>query len=302
MTVQHALAQLRSPRPSERLRGARLLADVGDASLLAEVRALARAESDSWVSRALEDLTRRWQDETGTIDRGETWISIPETGDIEDARAEAISAVTRVLVHEARGLLTRVDDAARADIGAPFESSETARGIDRMRAFLRVVHQLHDAAASPHNREFDLSDFLASCARDAGFADDQVLAARSEPVIVVGDPDLLELAYVNVLRNAVEASQESGRKVICNCGLNDKEAWIAVLDEGVGLPVGFSQAAEPGQTTKSKDQHFGWGLTIAQRAIHSLGGSLSLRPRHGGGTACEIRWTLTSDLTNGEFS
>ncbi|TBT82771.1 HAMP domain-containing histidine kinase [Propioniciclava sinopodophylli] len=300
MTVEQALVQLRSTRAGERLKGVRLLAEVGDATLLPEIRALARNESDSWVLRALEDMSRRWRDETGSLERGETWISIAENEDLEDARAEAISVVTRVLVHESRGLLMRIDDSAREELADHFESSETARAIDRMRAFLRVVHQLHDAAASPRNREFDLGDFLASGARDAGYGENEVLTARNEPVIVFGDPDLLELAYVNVIRNAVEASEGSGRKVVCTCGHTDSDVWITVLDEGIGLPTGFSGAAEPGQTTKSKTNHFGWGLTIAQRAIHSLGGSLTLRPRDGGGTACEIRWTMTSDPTSGE--
>ena len=120
MTVEQALVQLRSTRAGERLKGVRLLAEVGDATLLPEIRALARNESDSWVLRALEDMSRRWRDETGSLERGETWISIAENEDLEDARAEAIGVVTRVLVHESRGLLMRIDDSAREELADHF--------------------------------------------------------------------------------------------------------------------------------------------------------------------------------------
>lgn len=292
MSDEDAFALLASARPSERLRGARLLAAQDDTSKILQVLALRQRETDSWVRSALDRVLRRWQEAGATVTQGDPWISLPQDADLEDIRAEAIASVTQTLVHEIRGLLRAVSEAASADLGERFAESSTNSRIARLREFLETVRQLHDAASAPRYREFDLSDFTLQAVHACGFTEEQVIGTRTDPVVAHGDPDLLELALVNALRNAVEASVETGTRVIVTCAVTDTEGWITVLDDGIGLPDGFEHAIKAGETTKSKSEHFGWGLAIAQRAVHSLGGQLRLTPRELGGAACEIRWPL----------
>lgn len=289
---EDGLALLRSERPAERLRGARVLAASGQPSMLTAVRELRSRETDSWVRSALDRLIGKWQRQGAAIEEGQIWISVPADSALEDVRAEAIQSVTRVLVHEIRSLLRSITEAAMVDVGPGYGESETGRTIKRLREFLATVHQLHDAAASPRAREFDLADAIGAVIADCGYGSDQVLATRADPLITAGDADLLRLALANIVRNAVEASEETLAKVVVTCGATDTEAWVVVLDDGVGLPSGFEGAFKPGETSKSKAEHFGWGLTIAQRAVDSIGGELRLSPREAGGTACEIRWPL----------
>lgn len=295
MKKEDAFALLSSERPNDRLRGARLLGVQGDSSMLQRVRHIRQYETDSWVQAALDRLVHRWREEGASVEEGEIWISIPADAALEDVRAEAIETVTRLLLHEVRSLLRDITEAAMGELGvANYPDSSTATKIKRLREFLQTVHQLHDAAAAPKYHDFDLVDLVSRVVTESGYTSQQVLSTRTDTVIAVGDADLLSLSLVNIVRNAVEAVEVSGKpdaRVVINCAVTDTDAWVVVLDDGIGLPPGFENAAKPGETTKAKSEHFGWGLTIAQRAVHSLGGQLRLTPRESGGTACEIRWS-----------
>jgi C4-dicarboxylate-specific signal transduction histidine kinase len=148
--------------------------------------------------------------------------------------------------------------------------------------------------------DFDLRDLALRIIADLGYADDEVVLYRDEPAIVRGDPELLALALRNLIANAVEASVETKKRVVVNYGVTESDVWIVVLDEGIGLPANFDKVWEPGKTLKSKKEHFGWGLSIAQRAVHSFNGSIRVTPREHGGTAGEIRWALIEN--SGEHS
>ncbi|AYE97816.1 hypothetical protein C0J29_26505 [Mycobacterium paragordonae] len=258
---------------------------------LAEIRRLRNEEPSSWVRAALDRALQRWE-RSGAPDRGEGWISEASAVDLEDVRAQAIEFVTKSFLHEIRPLVTDINVFARDEIGAAFETSKTARAIIRIREFLQAIQRLNEAASSPQLIEFDLGNLIVEEIANGKFSQDQLVATRSDPVIVKGDPNLLKLALQNAFRNAVEASESTGKQVVVNCGASSGKAWVAILDEGIGLPESATKVWMPGVTKKSKEEHFGFGLPIARRAIHSLGGCIRLYPREHGGTACEILWVF----------
>ena len=286
---------LRSDDPSIRLAAARELVTADLSDSIGTIRRFRRTESDSWVLAALDRAIAKWESEAGAASTGEGWITVPDVGDLEDIRADAIQDVTRTLLHEIRPLVGAADSAARDDIPGNYPETETARCLRRLRELLAAIQTLHDASASPKIREFDLADLVRNEIAAGGYSEDQVLSTRADSVVVVGDPDLLKLALQNAIRNAVEASEPTQTRVIVNCGATSHDAWVAVLDDGIGLPESSDRVWEPGITKKSKDKHFGWGLPIAQRAVHSFGASIRLQPREHGGTVCEIRWSQSRE-------
>jgi signal transduction histidine kinase len=298
--VDEVMSLLADADPGVRLEAARMLSELTNCPPLADVRRLRKAEPDSWVRAALDRALARWEAATGVEDVGESWISVAGAIELEDVRAQAIESVTQTLIHEIRGLLRELALSARADLGTAFEDSSTARTLARLRDFLRTVQRLHDAAGAPRYVEFDLANLIVEEIAATGFDRQQIVATRDDTVIVRGDPELLRLALQNAMRNAVEASEATGKQVIVNCGVSMSKAWIVVLDEGIGLPDAAEKVWQPGVTKKSKENHFGWGLPIAQRAVHSLGGTIKLFPREHGGTACEIRWSFESQFTGTE--
>jgi len=288
-----ALESLKSSSTFERLQAARTIRTLGNASLVPLLKMHQAREADSWVLRAIDRAIFSWSNPTSTsgieLDFFETSADA-----VLDIRASTLQSGTRVLLHEMKPLVRRIDIAAREELGADFETSKTKAALDRQRSFLKILESVSEASGAPVRTEIDLTDTVAFCVSQCGFSSEEVLLARAEPVSVQGDSNLLALALPNIIRNAVEAQREvrPEGKVLINWGTSDSEAWVAVMDEGPGLPSGADNATLPGITSKKKSEHFGWGLTIAAQAMSSLGGSLIFVPRDPSGTMCEIRWPL----------
>jgi signal transduction histidine kinase len=159
---------------------------------------------------------------------------------------------------------------------------------------LDTLVALNAASAAPLVVDFDLTNAIQSASLDLIDTGARVAFGRADAVPVTGDVRLISLAVVNCLRNAIESAARSPRPelpVVINWGETDRDYWIAILDEGDGLPIGADHLLAPGITTKNDDGlHFGIGLTIAQRAMHSLEGDVDLRPREGFGAVAELRW------------
>ena len=111
-------------------------------------------------------------------------------------------------------------------------------------------------------------------------------------MLITSDPDVLRLAIVNGLRNAVEAvgglSGPEPHSVVVTWGQTDVDYWVAVRDRGPGLVGPEESAFGIGKTTKRG--HRGFGLAIARKAIETLDGACTLQPADGGGARFEVRW------------
>jgi signal transduction histidine kinase len=90
------------------------------------------------------------------------------------------------------------------------------------------------------------------------------------------DPPILEQALVNLLLNALEASEGAG-VVALTIEADEGNVRIVVEDEGQGITdEAVERAGEPFYTTKSKHRGTGLGLAIAQEIVASHGGKLFL--------------------------
>ncbi|WP_404393505.1 ATP-binding protein [Humibacillus xanthopallidus] len=97
-------------------------------------------------------------------------------------------------------------------------------------------------------------------------------------VTVPTDPGLVRLIVGNALKNACEAvSQISDRstEVVLLFGASDREVWITVEDNGIGLPSGSSQVLFD-MGTSTKQDHLGMGLALSAEAARALSGDLRL--------------------------
>jgi two-component system nitrogen regulation sensor histidine kinase NtrY len=90
------------------------------------------------------------------------------------------------------------------------------------------------------------------------------------------DPDQLEQALINLVKNAVEASQPQHGGVALRCVVDGDRVRIDIFDEGLGL--GSSENLfVPFFTTKPGGS--GIGLVLAQQIIEGHGGRLTLEDR-----------------------
>ena len=117
---------------------------------------------------------------------------------------------------------------------------------------------------------------------------EQVLPARL-------DLSQLELALLNLLRNAADATAEGGLIVVRTAGhpidgLGDQPTVeIAVSDNGTGMtPEVIRHATERLYTTKGTGRGTGLGLWMVQRFMESCGGKLTIEAAPGRGTTVRL--------------
>ncbi len=109
------------------------------------------------------------------------------------------------------------------------------------------------------------------------------------PIWVHGDHDALEQLFLNLLTNAVQATEAGGR-IVLEVGV-DAEATVSITDTGAGIPDGaLDRVFEPFYTTKPEQA--GLGLAIAWRTAAAHGGRLSIESTQGRGTSVEVSLPL----------
>lgn len=96
---------------------------------------------------------------------------------------------------------------------------------------------------------------------------------------VLGEPHRLQLAILNIVRNAVQAATS---RVEINASGSNTGVQISVADDGPGLPdIDHGQLVEPFFTTKTSGEGTGLGLSVTRSILAEYGGELQL-----GAAAC----------------
>jgi nitrogen fixation/metabolism regulation signal transduction histidine kinase len=172
-------------------------------------------------------------------------------------------------------------------VARPVLARSLATARDQLASLDRLVGEFRDFARTP-GLVFAPADALA-VGRAAVASATQVHPAtpfsleETQPVgELSADAEQLRRALHNLLINAAEAAP--GRPVVLAVGGGPGRDrwWVAVRDEGPGLPAEIAAHwGEPYHTTKA--QGTGLGLTVALQVIEGHGGRLEARPRRGGG-------------------
>ncbi|MCX8134243.1 MAG: PAS domain-containing protein [Roseococcus sp.] len=116
------------------------------------------------------------------------------------------------------------------------------------------------------------------------------------PVVVRADRLQLQQVLVNLLRNAIEATEGlPERGLAVQLSVQGGQARLSVLDRGPGLaPEVRARLFEPFVSTSA--QGMGMGLSICRTIIEALGGRIAAEDRPGGGAAFVIQLPLAREL------
>ena len=117
---------------------------------------------------------------------------------------------------------------------------------------------------------------------------------------VMGNPQELSQAFVNIMTNAVQAMGGQGTLKISS-SVRDQEIQIVVEDNGQGVPQHLlSKIFDPFFTTKQQGEGAGLGLTIARRIIQKYAGQIQVTSKEGEGTTCQITFPISNHPSAGK--
>ncbi len=119
-----------------------------------------------------------------------------------------------------------------------------------------------------------------------------------EPLVVQADGEKLRQAFLNIVINAMQATQPGGRVVITTD--DDRQGFCEILfsDTGSGIDTEtLNRIFEPFFTTKPDGT--GLGLAITRKIVESFGGTIDLESTTGKGTAVRVRLPMKASV-NGE--
>jgi PAS domain S-box-containing protein len=102
--------------------------------------------------------------------------------------------------------------------------------------------------------------------------------------VVIGNDGKLHQAFLNILTNAVDAIETSGR-INIETDIQKDQLVVNIIDNGIGIEKAhISKLTEPFYTTKEPGKGTGLGLSITYNIIQELQGTLEIKSTQNKGT------------------
>jgi two-component system nitrogen regulation sensor histidine kinase NtrY len=205
---------------------------------------------------------------------------------LREEEAEAWRRIVRVLGHELNNSLAPIKSIAssletlvtREPLPDDWRD-DLARGMrvigTRTQAMTRFTRSYAQLARLPEPRKSEVR--IDEMARRVSALETRVpVTLDGPPIVVHADEDQLEQLLINLLKNAADASLETGGGVTLRWHATDHGLCLAVEDEGPGLS-GTENLFVPFFTTKP--QGSGIGLFLSRQIAEAHGGTLTLENR-----------------------
>ena len=238
------------------------------------------------VGRAEEELGRM-QDDLRTALRSRSRLA---------ALGEAVAKIN----HDLRNMLTSAQVVTERLQGSG--DPRVAQALPRLeRALDRAVRLAQNVMAygkseepPPELRRLALRPAAISAAEDAGLTPEGIAFELALPagLEVLADPEQLDRILVNLLKNAREAIEASGRTagaVRMDAASHLAEVAIRIRDDGPGVPERLRERLFQPFAGSGRPGGAGLGLAIARELARAQGGELSLEDSGPQGSTFSLR-------------
>jgi two-component system nitrogen regulation sensor histidine kinase NtrY len=220
-------------------------------------------------------------------------------GELDVVEQKAWRDLIRVLAHEMMNSLTPIASLSETLSRRPEadqESAEALQVIARRSANLlgfvdryRAVAELPEPVLRPV-RLSALAHDIGQLVRGGPAGERVSFTSAIEPadLMLMADPQLLEQAIINLVKNALDATAEAQAPVIClSCVGAEERIVIAVADNGEGVdPEKVEAIFVPFFSSRSGGS--GIGLSLARQIVLAHGGQLTVRANAPRGSIFEM--------------
>jgi signal transduction histidine kinase len=173
------------------------------------------------------------------------------------------------------------------------EKSHLQRGIKRLTAITNQLLDIETYRQKPPTKVgFDLTKLVAGVVADlAPFAIvegyDISFEADVQEVGMEGDPDALDRAFANLIRNAIQHGGKNGDITV----RIEADGSVLVTDQGPGIPAHQrSRIFDPFYRLNPHGAGAGLGLSMVNDIVEGHNGFVEVSSLVGGGSAFAVRW------------
>lgn len=247
------------------------------------------------------------------VDHGHVVVFDDITTLIEAQRSAAWSEMARRLAHEIKNPLTPIQLSAERlrHKFLPTMSQSDAEGLDRLtrtivqqvESMKEMVNAFSDYARTPRMEpvQLDVNALVSDVIElyKGGDSRQKIEPLLSELPPLVADPDRLRQILHNLIKNAIEATEENAGTsvtVATHCVREAARNFIElrVRDMGRGFPRDIvHKVFEPYVTTKAKGS--GLGLAIVKRIVEEHGGVVWAENHENGGASIVVQLPVMAE-------
>ena len=227
-----------------------------------------------------------------------------EAAMLQTQRLDTLGSMASSLAHEFKNLMTIVL-ANLERLETEPDAGRRAKQVERATWGAQRATRLTDQMLSFARRQFrddrrtDVNQTLAGCDaildQMAGPGLQVRLDLAAGPLLASVDASQLEMALLNLVRNAADAAPARSEIVVSTRSRFNEDAngrpmlEIAVTDTGIGMsPEIAARALEPFFTTKALGKGTGLGLSMVKGFVEQSNGSLELETAPGVGTTIRL--------------
>jgi signal transduction histidine kinase len=172
--------------------------------------------------------------------------------------------------------------------------------VDRLEAIIASLSFLYHQSPKLNLTEIKLDDFFQELLMQSESRYEEVnfilsINSKIREIKFMGDRVLLNLVFLNLIKNAYEAIDKDEKRIEIAVNLGEKVIAVDITDNGSGIPPGMQESIFRRYiSTKKQKKGTGIGLDLCRNVVEAHGGKVRVKNTSAEGTTFEV--TLPTNL------